>query len=72
MYSLSSKETTADVVGVFKDFKSTFGDISRLEIITVDCSATLMKAVRKVFPWVNILLCYFHIKQAVMRRVRLS
>ena len=39
MYSLSSKETTADVVGVFKDFENVFGHISRLETITMDCSA---------------------------------
>ena len=51
MYSLSSKETTADVVGVFKDFESIFGDISRVETITMDCSAALMKAVREVFLW---------------------
>ena len=69
MYSLSSEETIADVVWVSKDFESIFGDISKVETITIDTA--LMKAEREVFLWVNVLLYCFHNKQPVTQRVRL-
>ena len=71
MYSLFSKETTADVVGVFKDFESKFGEISRVEIVTMDYFAAWMKAERDVISRVNVPLCHFHFKQIFMRKVRL-
>ena len=72
MYCLSSHETTNHVVIMLSDFQSMFPSTEKVETFTMDCSSTLMKAVHDTMPWVNIVLCYFHIKQAVMRKVSMA
>ena len=69
MNSFVRHERVGDVVGVLEDFRQLMGDVSGVKAITMDCSKAEIAASKMVFPTVPIFLCYFHFRQAVMRKV---
>ena len=71
MYSFVSGERTVDISGVLEDFKQIMGETSGTRLFTMDCCQPQIAAVQSVFPGTPIILCYFHFKQAVIRKVRL-